>query len=89
MYHFDREAALAYLGENQLLFTFNPHELIPRVGMSGSWRTVRSVLIDIKKQKIERVEDWQVPDWGQYLWPMAGNQVLVHVGNNFACMGQV
>jgi hypothetical protein len=87
MYHFDREAALAYLGENELLFTFNPHELIPRVGMSGPWRTIRSVLINTKKEKIERVEDWQVPDGGQYLWPMGSNQVLVHIGKQLRIYG--
>jgi hypothetical protein len=87
MYHFDREAALSYLGENELLFTFNPHELVPRVGLSGIWRTIRSVLIDVKTEKIKRVEDWQVPDGGQYLWPIGSNKVLVHIGKQLRVYG--
>jgi hypothetical protein len=87
MYHFDREAALSYLGENQLLFTFDPHELVPRIGLSGPWRTIRSVLIDVKTEKIKRVEDWLVPDGGQYLWPIGSNKVLVHIGRQLRVYG--
>lgn len=87
MYHFDREAALSYLGDNQLLFTFNPHELVPREGLSGNWRTIRSVLIDVKTEKIKRVEDWLVPDGGQYLWPIGSNKVLAHIGRQLRVYG--
>lgn len=79
---FDFDAALAYLGSKKLLFTFNPHLLVPRpeTEVSPQMRTVRAVLIDLPSMKVEQRIDWRVLDSKQYLWPIEGERVLAHVG---------
>lgn len=80
----DNEEALSWLGPSQLLLTFNPHTLIKRNGPAANGapvRLIRAVLFDTRKRAIARAVDWEVADWGRYLWPMAEGRVLVHVGN--------
>ena len=86
---FDYEAAIAYLGSKQILFTFNPHELVPRPEREplAALRTVRAVLIDLGSMRGIRTIDWRVPDANQYLWPVGEDHVLVHVGRELRLYG--
>jgi hypothetical protein len=86
-YGFDHEAAVTYLGPDELLFTFNPHILVPRIGTEPAARVIRALLIDTKNMRVSRSVDWRVPDGGQYLWAVAGNRVLIHVGNRLRAYG--
>ena len=88
--HFDHDAALVYLGPRALLFTFNPHQLVPRTGAAAESRqlhAVRGVLFDPQTLKLERTVEWRVPDAGQYLWPAGRDKVLLHVGRELHLCG--
>ncbi|MBZ5680749.1 MAG: hypothetical protein LAO24_11665 [Acidobacteriia bacterium] len=91
MSSFDYDASIAYLGPSQFLFTFNPHTLVPRTGEEANsfrkLRIVRAVLIDLEKKEIVKTVDWRVPDSGRYLWPIGGNRVLIHVGQELRVYG--
>jgi hypothetical protein len=86
---FDYDSALAYLGPKKLLFTFDPHSLVPRPGAEASprMRTVRAVLIDLQTMKVLQTTDWRVLDANQYLWPIGNEKVLVHVGRELRIYG--
>jgi hypothetical protein len=87
---FNQEEALAWLGPQQLLFAFNVHGLISR-GNVVNWRSVRrnirAVLLDAQSRSIIRAVDWEVADSKRFLWPLSGNRVLVHVGNELRLYG--
>jgi hypothetical protein len=91
MSSFDYDASIAYLGPSQFLFTFDPHALVQRSGAEAlsirKLRIVRGVLIDLEKRGILKTVDWRVPDSGRYLWPIGGNQVVVHVGQELRVYG--
>jgi hypothetical protein len=91
MSSFDYDASIAYLGPNQLLFTFNRHTLVHRSAAdaisSPRLRIVRGVLIDLQEKKVVRTVDWRVPDSGRYLWPIGENRVLIHVGQELLVYG--
>ena len=90
MVRFDREAAIAYLGPQQLLLTFNPHTLVARPGLEPAARTmriVRGVLLDLATMKAKKVTDWRVPDSDQYLWPIGNRGVLIHAGRELKLYG--
>lgn len=83
MYEFDHSLTISYLGSNRLLFTFNPHLLVPRTTADialPKLHLVRAALIDLPTMKVVRSVDWRVQDTHQYLWPMGPDHVLVHVG---------
>jgi hypothetical protein len=87
---FDHDAAIAYLGSKELLFTFNAHELIRRStdpAFAAGLRTARAVLIDLMTLKVIRSVDWLVPDANQYVWPIEEGRVLVHVGRELRIYG--
>jgi hypothetical protein len=85
---FDHEAALAYLGEHQLLITFNPHTLIDRKDGNGDVeRMVRAALLDTSTMQVIRIVDWPIADRQQYLWPAGKDRVLAHVGNELRVYG--
>lgn len=85
---FDHEAALAYLGEHQLLVTFNPHTLIDRKDGSGDVaRMVRAAVLDTSTMRTIRIVDWPIADRKQYLWPAGEDRVLAHVGNELRVYG--
>jgi hypothetical protein len=91
MKSFDHDEALAYLGPRELLVAFNPHVLISRQmeGRSGPIvRVIRAVLVDTGTRRIRRTVDWELPDNRQYLWPLTGGRVLVHVGSELRVYGQ-
>ena len=90
MVRFDHQAAIAYLGPDQLLLTFNPHALVPRPGLESGARTmrmVRGVLMDLTTMKARKVSEWRVPDSNQYLWPIGTRGVLIHAGRELKVYG--
>ena len=87
---FDDEESLAWLGQHELLLTFNPHTLIHRSGPAASGapvRMIRAVLFDAGNHNVLRAVDWEVPDWRRYIWPLEGGRILVHVGNELRIYG--
>jgi hypothetical protein len=83
MYGFEYSSAVSYLGPNEVLLTFNPHELVQRSVAESKFstlRTIRAVLINVQDKKVEKTVDWKVPDAQQYLWPIGRDHVLIHVG---------
>jgi hypothetical protein len=90
MYSFDYGSAISYLGAKELLFTFNPHILIPRTGMESEFpklHIMRAVLINVQEKKVIKTVEWKVPDAQQYLWSIGGDRVLVHVGRELRLYG--
>jgi hypothetical protein len=89
-YCFDHDEALAYLGPRELLVAFNPHLLVSRqVHKSGSTvRMIRAALVDTDSHRVTHTLDWEVPDYGQFLWPLAEGRVLVHVGGELRVYGK-
>jgi hypothetical protein len=87
---FDHDEALAYLGPRELLVAFNPHELVSRQTLkSGSTvRVIRAALVDTETHRVTRTVDWELPDYGQFLWPLADGRVLVHVGRELRVYGE-
>jgi hypothetical protein len=86
------DAAVRFLGDDQLLITFNAHPLIVRSEDESarltSPRIIRALLFSIATGKIIRSEDWRVPDEGTYLWPLDGGRVLAHVGDKLTVYGR-
>jgi hypothetical protein len=89
-FSFDHDEALAYLGPRELLVAFNPHELVSRQTLkSGSTvRVIRAALVDTETHRVTRTVDWELPDYGQFLWPLADGRVLVHVGRELRVYGE-
>ncbi len=85
------DAAVRFLGRDQLLITFNAHPLIVRSqdesARLASPRIIRALLFSTATGKIIRAEDWRVPGEGPYLWPLYGGRVLAHVGGILAVYG--
>ena len=88
---FAEDAAVRFLGEDQLLITFNSHPLIIRSedesARLASPRIIRALLFSIATGKIIRAEDWRVPDEGPYLWPLDRGRVLANVGGVLTVYG--
>jgi hypothetical protein len=87
---FDYDSAVVFLGEKKLLFTFNPHILVPRNSAEAKFanlRIIRAVLIDIATKHVQKTVDWKVPDDRQYLWNIGRDRVLVHVGRELRIYG--
>jgi hypothetical protein len=85
------DAAVRFLGEDQLLITFNSHPLIVRSqdesARLASPRIIRALLFSIATGRIVRAEDWRVPDEGPYLWPLDRGRVLANVGGALTVYG--
>jgi hypothetical protein len=84
------DEALAWLSPDQLLVTFNPHQLVPRYASTAPDRTVRIIraaLIDISNRTTLRTFDWHLSDRKQFLWRLPGYRALVHVGNELRIYG--
>jgi hypothetical protein len=79
------EDAIAFLGNDQILVTFNTHALVPRseteAERSSSPRQIRGVLISAIDGRRSRVVDWLVPEQGPYLWQLDNGRLMLHVGN--------
>jgi hypothetical protein len=83
MYDLDHADTISYLGPNRLLFTFNPHLLVPRTNADvdlPNLHVVRAAVIDLSTMKVLRTVDWRIHDTRQYLWSIGADHVLVHVG---------
>ncbi len=78
---FDNDTTLTYLSATSLLCTFDPHELRQRRSGEEAGRTIRVVLIDPTTHSVKRVMRWRVEADDQYLWPLGGGRVLVHMGH--------
>ena len=79
---FDAGESLIYLDDTTLLVTFDPHQLRERTGTAEeASRRVRVLLIDAHTHAIRRYLEWRVRGNDQYLWPVAGGRVLVHMGS--------
>jgi hypothetical protein len=90
MSSFDNDEAMAYLGPRELLVAFNPHKLAQRhaLGKAGfTVRWIRAVLLNTETHQLMHTVDWELPDDRQYLWPLADNRVLVHVGSELRVYG--
>ena len=86
---FEEENALAWMGNNELLFTFNRHALVRRSSAKdGTERVIRAVLLDAHSRSVIRAMDWQMSDERRYLWPLDGGRALVHVGNELRVYGE-
>lgn len=84
------DATVSFLGNDQLLITFNAHPLILRSQEEStslaSPRIIRALLFS-STDKIIRAQDWRVPGEGAYLWPLDHGRVLVHVGGTLVVYG--
>lgn len=85
------DAAVAFLGENQVLVTFNLHPLVKRspseADRSTEPRIIRALLISAVTGKVLRGSEWRVPERGPYLWPLDHGRVLARTGNTLAIFG--
>ena len=87
---FDHEDALAWLGPQELLLAMNPHTLIRRNRDSKKGapvRVIRAVLLDTGSRAVLQAVDWELADYGRYLWQLDRNRILVHVGNELRVYG--
>ena len=83
-------AASAFLGEDHLVFAFDPHSLVAREkGDRPEDRPhmVRAVLFNLKTGKQERTLEWRVHHSEQYLWAVDGGHVVVHDGDRLRWLG--
>jgi len=86
---FDHDAALVYLSPDDLLFTFDLHQLrhrYPDGFRTESMRLVRAVLMSPSSHAIKRVSEWQVQGAGQYVWRTGQGNLLVHTGHTLYLM---
>ena len=85
------DAALAFLGDDQIFITFNPHSLVLRseteAERSSEPRQIRGVLVSAADGRRLRVVDWKVPEQGAYLWPLDQGRILAHIGNALVIYG--
>ena len=87
---FEDQEALAWLGQEKLLFAFNPHHLIRRgdaLSYSHIEKVIRAVLLDTATRNIVRAVDWEISDSHRYLWQFDTDRILVHVGNELRLYG--
>ncbi len=86
---FDEDQALAWLGGDKLLFSFNAHRLIQRQpGREQTARVVRAVLLDTETKQVIRSVEWQIRDNGQFLWQLDASRILVHAGDELRVYGE-
>jgi len=85
------DAAIAFLGDDQIFITFNAHPLVLRsqteAEHSSAPRQIRGVLVSAVDGRRLRVVDWKVPEQGAYLWPFDQGRILAHIGNALVIYG--
>lgn len=85
---FDQDMALAWLGQDEVLFAFNSHPLIQRGHEApDAKRVVRAVLLSVSTHAVLKSADWKIHDSGRFLWPLSDSRVLVHVGDELRVFG--
>jgi hypothetical protein len=77
----DDDQALAWLGGDQLLFTFNSRGLVRRGPDRIAGRRIRAVLVNAPSRAVVRVVDWEIRDRQRYVWQLDPTHILVHVGD--------
>jgi hypothetical protein len=78
----DDDASVHFLGDDEILVTFNTHSLTPRPADAGERpRRVRAVLFSKKDGRILQMQEWSVFDDRQYTWDLGDGRVLAHVGH--------
>lgn len=86
------DAAVAFLGNDQVLVTFSVHPLIRRsqaeADRSIGPRTIHALVVSAATAKLLREQEWRIPDRSPYLWPLGKGQVLAHVGNTLTIYGK-
>ena len=86
------DAAVRFLGNDQLLVTFDAHRLIHRspadTDRQNDPRMIRALLVSVSSGKVLHTEDWRVNTDGPYLWPLANGRVLAHVGDTLRVYGE-
>ena len=86
---FNHEATLTYIDAANLLFAFDSHKLGHRLQngfRTQSMKTVRAVLLNPANHQIHRILEWQVPNTGQYVWPLGKGRILVHLGQKLCLL---
>jgi hypothetical protein len=85
------DAAVAFVGENQVLVTFNPHPLVRRspseANRATEPRIIRAALISAATGKVLRESEWRVPERGPYLWALDQGRVLARTANALTIFG--
>ena len=77
----DDDASVHFLGDEEILVTFNTHSLTPRPADAGDRpRRIRALLLSGKDGHILQTEEWTVFDDRQYTWDLGDGRVLAHVG---------
>ena len=88
---FAEDAAVRFLGDDQLLVTFNTHPLIERSVADREWRSdpriIRALVLSAHDGKVLHAEDWRVNQGGPYLWPLERGRVLAIVGDALTIFG--
>ncbi|UWZ84520.1 hypothetical protein [Occallatibacter riparius] len=87
MKELDDDQALAWLGGDQLLFTFNSRGLVRRGPDRIGGRKIRAVLMDVSSRAVLRVVDWEIRDRQRYIWQLDPAHILVHVGDELRVYG--
>ncbi len=85
----NHEAALTFLDDHNLLFTFDLHRIRHRYSdgvRTETIRIIRAVIVDPVTHQTKRATDWQVQGNGQYLWPLGHGRLLVHLGHTLNLM---
>lgn len=75
-------AALGFLDDDHLLFTFRMGGLLRRVPGDPAGdedQEIRALVLDLKTGKVAQQAEWRMHDRSQYLWPFAEGQFLVRV----------
>ena len=87
----DNEAALIWIGQQQMLVAFNPHTLVLRNGMTtidAPVRKIHAVLLDLATSHVISTTDWELSDSGKFLWQLPGDRILVHAENELRVYDQ-
>jgi hypothetical protein len=75
-------AALSFIDDEHLLFTFRVGGLLRRVPSDHDGdddQQIRAVVLDAPTGKVLRQAEWRMHDRSQYLWPLADGKFLVRV----------
>ncbi len=92
LYALDEDTSIHFLGEDELLFTFNLHTLVRRsaeqAGRGWRPRHIRAVVLSRTDGRVLRVEDWTASNAaGPYVWSLGGGRVLAQVGGELVTYG--
>lgn len=85
------DAAIRFLGEDQVVVAFDTHALIRRstedADQGNDLRVVRALLVSVNSGKVLRAQDWRIESGSPYLWPLRNGRLLAHVGSTLIVYG--